>query len=88
MCSEAGTAGNHVLWEMAEEPDISRLEKMRLQGVKYYLPPHEGLMRGLQLPGDGLEGRTLAKEKKFQLYIEQNILTIELFNNELRCFMK
>lgn len=34
-------AGNHVLWEMAEEPDTFRQEKMRFQGVKYYLPPHE-----------------------------------------------
>lgn len=67
-----------MLWEMPEEPDTFRREKMRFQGVKYYLPPHEGSGRGLQLLGGGSEGRTLAKEKKLQHCIEQNILTIEL----------
>lgn len=46
------------------------LERMRLQGVKYDPSMYEAV-RGSKVINDGLESRTLTKEKKFQLDIEQ-----------------
>lgn len=63
-----------------------RLEKMRLQGLKYDLPTHEGCQK------TGLYSTTIQKvelwlkENKNQLYLVQSILTMEWFKNEL-CYL-
>lgn len=60
-----------------------RLEKMRLQGLRYDLPTHEGCQK------TGLYSTTIRKvelwlkENKNQLALVQSVLTMEWFKNEL-----